>query len=112
MAEGYLEILGATAPESAHVGDPGVLTVHTQNTESADDFKVELLGGLIGSSEFYLGAGLIKDIPFSFTMPDQDVSITINTYHYEPEVGWVWDTTSVWELLFPFMNIKDRPFKQ
>ena len=53
-----------------------------------------------------------KDVNFSFTMPNYNISITIKTYHYEEAVGWVWDTSSVWELLFPFMNIKDRPFKQ
>jgi len=99
MAEGFLEILDVTAPEFAHIGDTVDFIVHTQNTGVADDFRVELIDDIIDSAEFYLGAGLTRDIPFSFTMPDNDISITINTYHYEPEVGWVWDNTSVWELL-------------
>ena len=98
MVEGLLEILGVTAPEGAHEGDEVNFTVHTQNISSVDNFKVELTGGIIDSAEFSLGAGLTKDIPFLFIMPDYNVSITINTYHYEPEVGWVWDVTSVWDV--------------
>jgi len=98
MAEGFLEIIGITAPSSAHVGDTINFIVHTKNTGGADDFKVELTGDITGSSEFYLGAGLTKDITFSFIMPDKNISIQINTYHWEEEIGWVWDVTSTWDV--------------
>ena len=55
--------------------------------------------------EFYLDADLTKDVGFIFTMPANDVSIIVNTYHWMQDVGWVWDTSSVWELLFPLMKI-------
>jgi len=62
--------------------------------------------------EFRIDAGLTKDVIFSFTMPNYDISITTKTYHWVEDVGWVWDTSSVWELLFPFMNIHSQPYKQ
>ena len=115
MAEGFLTITGITqtsqAGAGAHVGETVNFVVHTQNTEGTDNFRVELSGDLIDAVEFSLAAGLTKDLPFSFVMPDKDASITINTYHFTEE-GWAWDSSSVWELLFPFMNIQDRPFKQ
>lgn len=95
--EGFLTITGITAPASAHVGSLINFTGHTKNTGAADTFKVELSGSLTGSTEFSLGAGLTKDIPFSFTMPDANVSITIKTYHLTEE-GWVWDVTSTWDV--------------
>ena len=96
LTEGFLEVMGITTPTSAHVGDTINFTIHTQNTGSVDNFKVELSGDLTGSQEFSLGAGLTKDVPFSFIMPYTDVSITINTYHLTEEGDWVWDTSSVW----------------
>ena len=50
--------------------------------------------------------------PWSFIIPATDVNITINAGHWKEEIGWVWDTSSVWELLFPFMNIQAQPYKQ
>lgn len=85
IEEGFLDITGVTAPGAAHTGDLINFVVHTKNTDATDDFKVELSGDLTDSQEFSLGAGLTKDVPFSFTMPDADVSITINTYHLTGE---------------------------
>ena len=110
--EGFLEITGITAPTSAHEGDTINFTVHTKNTGGSDYFKIELSGYLTGSQEFSLGAGLTKNVPFSFTMPNHDITSTVTTYHWKEAVGWVWDTSSVWELLFPFMNIQAQPYKQ
>ena len=110
-----LDIIGVTAPASAHIGETVNFIVHTQNTGylgAPDTFRVELSGDLIDAVEFSLAYGLTKDLPFSFVMPNKNASITINAYHWEEEVGWVWDISSVWELLFPFMNIQDRPYKQ
>jgi len=95
MAEGFLNVTGVTAPTEAHNGDLINFTVHTQNTGSSDDFILELSGYLTDYSEFSLGAGLTKNVPFYFTMPDNNVSITIKTFHWTEE-GWVWDVTSVW----------------
>ncbi|GAH17961.1 unnamed protein product, partial [marine sediment metagenome] len=94
--EGFLEILGITAPTEAHNGDIINFTIHTQNTGTTDNFKVELSGDLTGSQEFSLGTGLTRNVPFSFTMPLNDISITINTYHLTEEGDWVWDVSSVW----------------
>ena len=96
--EGLLEITGVDGPESAHVGDSINFIIHTKNTEASDNFKVELTGNITGSIEFFLNAGLTKDVPFSFIMPDKDASITINTYHWDEEVGWVWDVSSTWDV--------------
>ncbi len=98
ITEGFLEVMGITAPTSAHEGDLINFTVHTKNTGATDNFKVELSVDLTGSQEFSLGAGLTKDVPFSFIMPYADVSITINTYHLTEEGDWVWDTSSVWDV--------------
>ena len=111
LAEGFLDITGTevsvycphigavlgTLPK-AHAGDTINLTVHTKNTGADDNFKVELTGDITGLSEFSLGAGLTKDVPFSFTMLNKNVSITINTYHWEEAVGWVWDVSSTWDV--------------
>lgn len=97
VTEGYLEITGVTAPTAAHVGNLVNFTVHTKNTGVADNFRVELSGGLIGYQEFSLGAGLTKDVTFSFTMPSAQISITIKTFHLTEE-GWVWDVTSTWDV--------------
>ena len=105
MAEGFLEITGVTAPSGAHVGETVNFIVHVKNIGVRDEFKVEISGGLTSLQEFRLDADLAKDVEFIFTMPDYDISIIINTYHWLQDVGWVWDTSSVWELLFPFMNI-------
>jgi len=83
MAEGFLDITGIDYPETAQK-DQGVdIIVHTQNIGDDDDFKVELTGDITASAEFSLGAGLTQDIPFSFTMPDQSITITANTSHLE-----------------------------
>lgn len=97
MAEGFLEITGVTTPTESHVGDLINFTIHTKNTGATDNFRVELSGDLTDSQEFSLGAGLTKNIPFSFIMPNYDISVTINTYHWTP-AGWVWDVTSVWDV--------------
>ena len=88
------------------------IVVETTNIGARDDFKVEMSGDFIGLQEFRLSEGLTKDVSFSFTMPNQGISIIISTYHWVEAVGWVWDTSSVWELLFPFMNIHAQPYKQ
>lgn len=125
IPEGFLDITGTevsvycphigavlgTLPK-AHAGDTINLTIHTKNTGADDNFKVELIGDETFSSEFFLGANGAAFDMLSFTMLNKNMSITINTYHWEEGVGWVWDNSSVWELLFPFMNIKDRPYKQ
>ncbi len=99
ITEGFLELTGVTAPTSAHEGDPINLMVHTKNTGAADDFRVELLAlGETTAGEFYLDAAEPKDVLFFFTMPNYDVSITINTYHLTEEGDWVWDVTSVWDV--------------
>ena len=105
MAEGNLDITGITAPESALKDELVNFIIHTQNIGARDDFKVEMSGDFIGLQEFRLDAGLTKDVNFYFTMPNHGISITINTYHWVQDVGWVWDTSSVWELLFPLMKI-------
>lgn len=100
-----LEILGITAPESAVLNEEVNFTVHTKNTGGGNNFKVELTGYLTDSIEFSLSTLQERDMAFSFTMPNNDVSITVNTYHWLEGIGWVWDSTSAWELLFPFMSI-------
>jgi len=91
-------------PEAAEGNSMRVL-VEVTNIGERDDFKVEMSGDFIGLQEFRLDVGLTKNVSFSFKMPSHGISIAINTYHWVQEVGWVWDTSSVWELLFPFMRI-------
>lgn len=85
MAEGFLNIIGITAPETATLGEIVNFTVHTQNIGIEDNFKVELSGDLTGSQEFSLGTGLTNDIPFSFIMPNHNSNIIVSTYHFEDE---------------------------
>ena len=80
---GFLEIVGVSAPSEATEGDAVQIIIHTKNTGVLDNFKVELSGDLTGSQEFSLDVGLTKDIPFSFTMPNHDATITAKTFHLE-----------------------------
>ncbi len=98
ITEGFLEVMGITAPTEAHEGDLINFTFNTKNTGATDNFRVELSGDLTDSQEFSLGVGLTKEVPFSFTMPNYDPSITINTYHLTEEGDWVWDVSSVWDV--------------
>ena len=82
-SEGNLQITGITKPESATEGSTVDFTVHTQNTGDDDDFKVEVIGDITDSSEFFLVAGSTQDVPFSFIMPSYDANMTVNTYHWE-----------------------------
>lgn len=101
MAEGFLEITGVTVPEGAHVGDEVEVIVHGENTGADDDFRVELIGDVefVGRNyrEFPLSSGYFVNVYFKFIMPDKDVSIEANSYHWTAE-GWVWDVTSVWNV--------------
>ncbi len=81
--EGVLNITGITTSIQSSQGEEITFIVHTKNNGIADNFRVELIGDIINSSEFSLGAGLTKDVTFLFTMPTQNVSITTNTYHME-----------------------------
>jgi len=99
MAEGFLDILGVDVlPSAVHAGDNVTIIVHTKNIGASDNFNVEMVGDFIDSSEFYLNTGLTKDVIFLFVMPDKDIFLTINTYHYEEKIGWVWDVTSRWDI--------------
>ncbi len=99
MVEGFLEITGITAPSSASEGNEVNFTIHTKNTGGADDFKVELSGNLTHLVEFYLEGNQELDIDSSFIMPNYNIIVNVTTYHLGEEiVGWIWDTTSVWDV--------------
>jgi len=128
MAEGFLditqivikdtEVFPTKNPVSMSEGEQTSFNIKVKNLGATDDFKLEIWGNgnLLRFDEFscpagvedwvYLGSGLV------LTMGNESISITIKTYHYVEAVGWVWDTSSVWELLFPFMNIHAQPYKQ
>lgn len=89
MAEGFLDIVGITYPTSASERESVDIIIHTQNIGADDNLKVELTGDIIDSAEFYLGSGLTQEVPFSFTMPDNNVNITVSTYHWEVPLGGI-----------------------
>lgn len=68
----------------ASQGDLMSVYLEVCNDGEVDDyFKIELTGDVSGSDEFFLAAWDTHPSNFSFTMPNKNTSITINTYHLE-----------------------------
>jgi len=80
--EGNLQIIGIDAPESAKQRDIVNFTVRAKNNGIQGIFTIEATGDFIDSKQIYLGARWIRNVNFSFIMPNNPVSITINTYHW------------------------------
>ena len=102
MSEGFLEIINVDAPETAHEGELVNIMVTFENTGGADTFQYEFLNlttGEVRRYEIDLEAGQQLTHGYYFTMPNRDVEIVINTYHFQ-EGTWIWDNTSVWDVDF------------
>ncbi len=109
-SEGFLDILNVKAkgievyPTQNEVwaNYKEVINVNIvfQNIEDVtDDFKWEAKDqndNLLGSAEILsLASGSTMSGSFSFEMPDEEITITVITYHWIEEVGWVRITTFI-----------------